>query len=428
MTRPRTGSEAAKMKRRRSRSVPCEEPQDEKPTVQKKRARSAAADEEPKRKSKRLKGIAAHVEEEEEGEAEEFVDLKIPTGGWQTDGKERDTRRRFSRTLSGMTTSTAPDEEMSTQSTMPDDDPAAPAAESQSAGMSSQPPPEAPTPSSQTLSVIEDRLIEKLPSPTVSQPPYRNSVPPAVLIDGSPPLRVCYRDTCIYRQRAPIPSLEWRSEQFFLVMLNSNRQEEFEEDLFRDGFIRIPDDLIDIEADDEPAFIHFLADFFERYGHMQRVYPTVADFVNPVTRVLETKRIFWQKKLAEYFCLPDYLNFVFEMIPKHWHVLFHTTPTFSEFRVLSEIIESLGIKRAREKIHQELARRIAFVRGFGKFKPHVYFQYLKMGYEELRAASEKYDHVVGDMFSEERVVDSCSMCFGKPELASELRSYMGWSG
>jgi hypothetical protein len=66
------------------------------------------------------------------------------------------------------------------------------------------------------------------------------------------------------------------------------------------------------------------------------------------------------------------------------------------------------MKRARELIHQELARRVARVKGLkGRRGVKGRWGLIGMGYEELRQVSREFD-------STEEVVGECDMCCIRP--------------
>jgi hypothetical protein len=69
------------------------------------------------------------------------------------------------------------------------------------------------------------------------------------------------------------------------------------------------------------------------------------------------------------------------------------------------------MKRAREMVHQELARRIGRARGLKKGRKGVSARLglFRMGYEELREISTKYDAV-------DKGVGDCDFCCVKPDF------------
>jgi hypothetical protein len=243
------------------------------------------------------------------------------------------------------------------------------------------------------------------------QPPaYSNPVPPPVLIDGCPSLRLCFRGTCLYRQRR-VPTLEWRSHYFFRHITNAALRTEHENSLGRDGFIGIPDALFGpLSPDDERALMNFLPEFFERYALPRQSLATFAVFTDATTGVLEAKRISWWKTLADHFSIPHYLDRIYNMTPGDWHVVMHSLPTFSAIREFAEVTEALGFRRAREMIHQQLARDVAFIKGNKKINAKTHFRLLKMGYEELRELSKQHDQVAEDIFPGQGSMEWCAMC------------------
>jgi hypothetical protein len=405
--------------RRRALSVPSN--QHAKDSIsQRKRARSEACiSDGPVRISKRLKGIAPEMEVEEE-------DTVVLTGGWQLDGKEKDTRRQFGRTLSGATESTEPDEaaevEMSTQSTVPDDEPL-PAIDG-AYPASSQLVSQSVNPYSLYANVMEDNVSpsqETIAQPEeVERPPYRNEVPPAVSIDGHPPLRVCWRETCLHR--VPSGPLEWRSPLFLAQIVDSTVQADYQVELERDGYITIPSDLFGtVTPEEEKTLKSFIPEILEKYSLPNQEWPTFSFFSSPLTKLPEPRRISWWKTLSDHFHLPHHLEEMFNPTPNDWHTIFHSLDSMALMRDFSETTELLGVKRARELVHQELARRIAFIKGHGKIRPATHFRLIRMDYAELRRISTFYDDLEKEDLSGQARIDCCSMCGLYPAL-SETRS------
>ena len=299
MAKIRVTVEEMKTKRpsRRSRSAPYSTPAND--PVRRKRARSETClSEEPVvRTSKRLRGIAADSMEEEG-----VVDMVVFTGGWGIGGgKEGASRRTFGRTLSAITNSTVAEEEESSQSTLPDDEggPATAVLPSQSIQAASSSPSNRPQEMASTSNTIPP--VERQESIPVQRP-----FPPAVLIDGYPPLRIKFRETCLYRRRAQIPTLEWQSHYFFQHITDEDIRTTLQDDLSRYGFIRIPNTLFD--SSEQDIVNNFLLDFFERYALPKQRLPTFADFTDPSTKILNAKRISWWKQLADYLHIPHYLD------------------------------------------------------------------------------------------------------------------------
>lgn len=411
MAKIRVTVEEMKTKRssRRSRSAPYSKPAND--SVRRKRARSETClCEEPVRTSKRLRGIAA-----DSMEVDKVVDVAVSTGGWGIGGgKEGTSRRKFGRTLSGMTSTTIPDEEYSSQSTLPDDE-----GVSANASLSSQSITEVsscPSNGPQETAATSNSIPLVLPQELI---PVHSSFPPAVLIDGYPSLRVKFRETCLYRRRAQLPNLEWQSHYFFHRIIDEDIRTALQKELSRDGFIRIPNNLFD--SSEQDTLEDFLLDFFERYALPKQPLPTFADFTDHSTKILNAKRILWWKLLADYLHIPHYLDKILNTSPGNWHIVYHSLPTFSSIRDFSIVIESLGLKRARETIHQELARRIALVRGKGRIKETMQFELLKMGYEELRELSTQFEHLEREYI--EKIMGSCVMCCVQPAfLGDTMRS------
>lgn len=340
----------------------------------------------------------------------ETVDLTLPKGDY--DG-ERHKKRRFRRNSSSMTGTTVPDgeaEEVSAQLTIPEDASSAPGITEileltvQSGDGSHNrdtSPPEIET----TTKDSED--ISTLPA-------FTNSIPPPVVIDGYPSLRVVFRRTCLFRRRAQVPTHEWQSHYFFQRIGDETTQAECGKCLERDGFIRIPDSLFgNITVTDEDAVLQILAEFFERFALPNQHFPTFSEFTNPTSRFLEGRRILWWKTLADHLYMPHYLDRVFFTGPENWHIVYHALPTFAAMREFSEATESLGFRRAKERIHQELARRIAWVKGHSKIRPKTRFALLKKGYAELRDLSKAYDRVEKDGVAG---IPDCVMCNIQPPL------------
>jgi hypothetical protein len=290
-------------------------------------------------------------------------------------------------------------------------------------------------PVSQPISKSNEKRRNSLASPSVStfstnkpstpeiaaRSVYRNYVPPPVLIDGYPSLRVCFRNTCLYRRRAQLPTLEWQSHYFFQHIADTNPRTELQTSLTKDGFIIIPDTLFGAIPFEEEHTLHpLLSEFFERYALPKQPLPTFADFIDPLTKILDSKRISWWKTLADYLHIPHYLDKILNTDPGNWHIVYHSLPSFSAIREFSEVIESLGLKRAREMIHQELARRIALIKGKGKIRVTTQFQLVKMGYDELREMSKKYDHLAGDKVTVEKAMESCVMCCVRPAFTGDM--------
>jgi hypothetical protein len=64
-------------------------------------------------------------------------------------------------------------------------------------------------------------------------------------------------------------------------------------------------------------------------------------------------------------------------------------------------------------VHQEIARRIAFIKGKGNRKAQTLFRLLKKGYEELREMSKEYDHRE-ERFDGQTAKENCIMCCVQP--------------
>ena len=84
-----------------------------------------------------------------------------------------------------------------------------------------------------------------------------------------------------------------------------------------------------------------------------------------------------------------------------------------DLRQLLEITEWMDNKWAQEIVHEELARRVAFVRT-RKDPRKSQARFLEIGLEELRERSRKYDNVCE--FAGQQGVDTCLMCQVRPGL------------
>lgn len=407
MVRIRVAAEALKKSDpppRRARTAPIPADKERTPVTRVKRARSETI--EPTRSSKRLRGIAAVaivVEEED--------DVVVLQGGWSTGEKKSDSPERdFTRTISTGTSSTAPDPENRTPTSFAPDTrtPAitvAPISQDE------------PTNSQVSTSTIADDMdIPSLPMPTspVAKPLYRNVPPPPVLIDGHPSLRVVFREMCLYRYRAPSPIHEWQSQHFFQQISNPVVRAEHEQNLARDGVVFVPDTLFHLPPDTGPIIFDLIHEFLEHYALPNHAFPTFALFTDPVTHTLEARRISWWKLFADHFGVPHNLDKVFNTSPGNWHSAYHSLPTFASLREVSMVTEDLGFKRAREMVHQEIARRIAFIKGKGDRKAQTLFRLLSKGYDELRELSKEYDHREEERFDGQTAMESCAMCRVRP--------------
>jgi len=390
---------------RRARTAPIPADKEKTPVTRGKRARSETI--EPTRSSKRLRGIAAEAIVVEED------DVVVLPGGWATGGQYADSPKRdFTRTISTGTSSTAPDTENRTPTT------AAPNKETPAtatAGLISQDQ-NAPTNSQDSTSTIAIDPDTSVPvaSHIAPKPLYRNIPPLPVLIDGHPSLRVVFREMCLYRYRAPSPIHEWQSHQFLPQITDPELRIKHEQTHARDGVVFIPDTLFELSPETGSIIFDLIHEFFEHYALPNHALPTFALFTDPVTNVLEARRISWWKILADHFRVPHNLDKVFNTSPGNWHAAYHSLPTFAALRGLSEVTENLEFKRAREMVHQEIARRIGFIKGKGDRKAQTLFRLLSKGYEELRELSKEYDQRSEERFDGQTAMESCIMCRIRP--------------
>ena len=247
---------------------------------------------------------------------------------------------------------------------------------------------------------------------SLTGPSFRNGIPPQVLIDGEPSFRFVFRGICHWRRRAMTPLHEWSGCHFLGHVISQEHQLKWQTDLLETGYILLPDDLFGaLPVGEEPSLLGLMNEFFDKYALRGQSLPTLSTFVNPQTRLVEPERLLWWKTLADFWHLPDLMGNIFHVQAGTWHEIFHALPTIASLSELSEVIELLGLKRAQEVVHLELARRVTTMkeRGHGRFKVH--FQLLQMGYEELRKVAREF----GD-----RIVESCSMCCIQPPLKGGL--------
>lgn len=95
-------------------------------------------------------------------------------------------------------------------------------------------------------------------------------------------------------------------------------------------------------------------------------------------------------------------------------MVIHGLQTLEQLRHFSTVTESLGMIGALEMIHQELARRVAFVRS-GKVIIKSEAKLLPLDYETLREMSKKYDHISESKgVSGQRASETCIMCCVHP--------------
>src|SRR5579859_1098533 len=136
---------------------------------------------------------------------------------------------------------------------------------------------------------------------------------------------------------------------------------------------------------------HTMRVFFEKYALPKQPLPTLTDFLNPKTHFLEPSRIIHWTHLSTYFGIPHYLDPIFNTSPDQWHITLHCLPTFSSLCAFSSVTEKLGFRRAREIIHQEMARRIRCLAKWKRARgTREYLRLLKLGYEEMRIEAGKW--------------------------------------
>jgi hypothetical protein len=132
-----------------------------------------------------------------------------------------------------------------------------------------------------------------------------------------------------------------------------------------------------------------------------------SDFTDPFSGRVDPRRLSWWLTLSEYFNIPHRLDVIFNAQPGEWHNIFHDLHSFALMREFLEVIDKVGVKRTRERVHQELARRIAFLRT-GRLDgtcAKMQFRLMRMGYVELREMSREFDGVLGENGRE-----TCPMC------------------
>lgn len=450
-TRGRTdANKTRKQPQRRARSATIRANPDhqefEKSTARRKRARSETRHwDEPTRSSKRLRGIAP-----DSADGVDIVARLEDPAGEDANVNKSPSRSSIERTISSLTTSTVPDAmdlEWYPQETVPNEE----------VGVSAEVLREADIPTSliietsapiisRTLScspshftsrnhvgrqltriqnnnpathinrpssTIERTATHENPQPVTPKPPYANQVPPPVSINGHPSLRIVFRNVCIFRNNPA----EWQSPLFLALVTNLEQRTQYESSLKQDGFIRIPDTLFTASSPEDTHFIlGSIYDFCERSALPGAKANSFADFTDPSSGVLDPRRLHWWMTLAKYFSIPDRLDAVFDAQPGEWHKVLHDLHTFALLRKVSEITETLGLKRARERLHLELARRVASVQAsiLGGSRAKTQFRLMKMGYAELRELSEGLDDVLG-----QDVGEMCPVCVVHPRFKGD---------
>ena len=369
---------------------------------------------EPLRSSKRLRSTPA---DDERGaidlKREEVAEMEPSTDGLHLPAETQSKPKRdFKRTLSGGSSTTQEEDDLqtpvSTQSTLPTpNEPLSPQLKRVPLHASDS---GRDVPAARTTSFPRQQPVNKGPISTL--PAHSNVVPPAVPINGYPPLRIVFRNHCFYREKADLPNAEWQSD-YFLQRCTDDALQQFEQQLQSQGHINLPPDLFPSLNDGEIPRLHtFITDFFERYSIPGRFLPTVPDFIDPTEKTLDTTRLVWWDKLSSYFGIPDYFSRIFAPNVANWHILYHALPTFALMREFGEMLDRWGLARGAENMHQELARRVAYVQGAGKVDVALYDRLCRLTGERLRDESRKFD-------GNEEDWDECGICVVKPAFKGD---------
>ena len=378
-------------------------------------SRKRAHTAEPMRSSKRLRGTPADGERAViDLKREEVAEMEPSTDGLHHAAeKESKPKRDFKRTVSGGSSTTQEEDDVqtpgSTQSTLPTpNDPLSPQLKRVPLPAADS---EGEVPAARTTSFPRQQPVNKGPISTL--PAHSNVVPPAVPINGYPPLRIVFRNHCFYREKADLPNAEWQSDYFLQRCIDDAFQQQFEQELQSQGYINIPPDLFPALNDGEILRLHtFIIDFFERYSMPGQFLPTVPDFIDPTKRTLDTARLVWWEKLSSYFGILDYFSRIFAPNVANWHILYHALPTFALMREFGEMLDRWGLERGAENMHQELARRVAYVQGTGKVDVALYDRLCRLTGEQLRDESRKFD-------GKEEDWDECGICVVKPAFKGD---------
>ena len=347
-------------------------------------------------------------------EREEVVESRFLTGGWHPDGiREKKRKRDFKRTVSGGSSTAQEDDDLetpvSTQSTLPTpNDPLSPQ-------LKRAPPyawdSEREVPTARSTSFLRQQPVNE--RPTRTRPAYSNVVPPAVPIDGYPPLRIVFGNHCFYREKADTPNAEWQSDYFLSRCTEDVVQLQFEQELQNQGYISLPPDLFAALSEEDILHLHtFMTDFFERYSVPGQFLPTIPDFIDPTERRLDTRRLAWWAKLSAYFRIPHYFPRIFAPNVGSWHIVYHALPTFALMREFGEMLDQWGLQRAAENMHVELARRVAYIQGAGKVDVMLYDRLCRLDGQRLRNESRKFD-------GQEENWDECAICVVKPAFTGD---------
>jgi len=254
------------------------------------------------------------------------------------------------------------------------------------------------------------RLPHDPPAILLTPSEESSDAPPGLVptvLHGRRFLRISYRKFCF---EAPAGKPKWQSEYFFQRITDNVPRTDFREALARDNYILIPDDLL---GPYDPSQVDFLAVFFDHFSASKLPTPSIVYFFNPPSMFFDIRRLRWWKLVAEHFHVPHYLEIVYEFLsPGIWHMVFHGARTFESIRELFEIIEALSLWRSVGIIHLELARRMAFMECFGKVKSVTLLNLLKLGGKEIRERSRKYDYA--EEFEGRSVLEICTMCTVQP--------------
>jgi len=164
------------------------------------------------------------------------------------------------------------------------------------------------------------------------------------------------------------------------------------ESLQKEGYVTLPTSLFeDTTPNNTSPPDQIMRIFFDKNTSPERPLPQFTDFVNPETGLLDPARIVHWTQLSKFFGIPHNLDGIYHSPACQWHTTFHALPTFAGLVAFSRITEELGFKRARETIHQEMARRIRCLSRGGRARgKRVLLKMLKMGYEEMRAEGGKW--------------------------------------
>jgi hypothetical protein len=385
-----------------------------------KRARSQPpkeAPKEPTRVSKRLRGMTADIATARDNEALEIAE---PATCDATATKSTK-KRKLTKTTSANTHSTVEEVEesdvvMASQSTANVGE----AESSRSAAPKGETVAAADSQTDHDATFQPAQAFEPLQQPTLLPPPFTGRFPAPVLIHGHPSLRVMFRNLCVYRHHATSPS-EWQSQSFLQHITTPSLRLQLSATLDVERFIRLPNDLFgSITPEEETPLVNLMGLFFETYAIPDHPLPGFIDFSDPFVRVFHPKRLLWWKSLADYFNINSNLDKIYGR-PANWHAVFHSLPTLAGLREFGVVTEQLGMKRGREKIHLELARRLSYMQRKGVIQGDQVWTYLKKGYEELREYSVAFDpYLEAAPYLGQNFMEVCSMCCIRPPFAGDV--------